>query len=277
MREAHQKTIKNKTNEEDLKRYGGEVFTSDISEYEFKTESMSKEVRDFILRYEALGTVGVAPRWIFTARVRGLLACVVCLNLPNTFSKILGEDTRKYECLIQRGASASFCHKHVGSKIIRYACNWMVNSTDKRLFLGYADPQYGERGIIYQAAGFEYLGSKWGSKILCVHPGFKNGKPFSPQSLRRTSLWRRLYKEWHGLPLPKEWLSENGFKNMSKVPEEAKREFYDYGHRIVSESRKIDVPSKGKYALVLGANRREQRHLNLMKQYKTYPYPKDFR
>lgn len=275
---AHQKIIKEKTRQEDLERYGADIFINSIDEYVLNKEPISEEIKKFVERYEWLGGVGVLPRWIFTARLRGVLACVVCMNLPNSFSKLLGPDTRKYECLIQRGASTSFCHPHMGSRLIRWACRWMVQNTEKRLFLGYADSTAGERGIIYRASGFDYLGSDFGTSIMLVHPDFNKGKPFTPQSLRRTSVWKRLYKQWYGVPLPKEFLSDNGFKNIAKVRSlpggtEAVEEFYAWGNKIVAESVKTKIPSKGKYALVLGKDRREQRVLNKMKSYKPKPYP----
>ena len=273
---AHQHIIKENTRQEDMLKYGETIFSAPISEYILQKEEASQEIRDFILQYEWLGTWSVNPRWVFTARVHNVLACVVCLNLPNAYSsKILDKNTRDMECLIQRGASTSFCHPHIGSKIIRFACNWMVNNTSRRIFLGYADSQAGEIGIIYQACSFEFLGWSFGTKFMCVHPEFKGGKPFSPQSLRRTSLWKKMYKKWHGVPLPKEYLNpKNGFKNMSKVPPDVKREFYDYGAQIIAESQKIPVSAKGKYVLVLGKNKNEQRVLNAKKIYKPKPYPK---
>lgn len=274
---CHQKLIKEKTEPEDRLLYPN-LFDRPISDYVLQKENLSPEIRDFVNKYEWMGTMGVSPRWVFTARIDGVLGCVVCLNLPNAFSKLLGDRTREWETLIQRGASTSFCHKHMGSKLIRWACKWMVNNTEKRLFTGYADPLANERGILYRACGFEFLGKNFGTKLMCVHPTFKEGKPFSPQSLRRTALWKKWYKEWHGVPLPKEWLRPNGFKDMAiveKLAPEAKKEFYDYGDKIIAESKKIRIPSKGKYVLVLGKDKREQRVLNSLKTYKTKPYPKD--
>lgn len=278
---AHQRLIKEKTFQEDMEKYGEQIFTSNINEFILQKEEVTQEIKTFCLRYEWLGSWGVNPRWIFTARIHGILAGIVCLNLPNAFSKILGEGTNELESLIQRGATASFAHKHIGSKLIRFATNWMVNNTNKRIFYGYADIGAGfETGTIYSAAGFEFLGWDFGTKFMCVHPIFKNGKPFSPQTLRRTALWKKLYKEWHGRSLPVEYINQkSGFKSMAQVDNipggtADKNQFYSYGNQIIKESKKISVATKGKYVLILGKDKREQRLLDARKKYKPKPYPK---
>ncbi len=277
---CHQKLVKEKTRQEDLEKYGPEIFDTPIRDYVFDMVPIkgNKEVKNFVIRYEWLGNLGIAPKWVFTARTpSGVLACVVCFNEPNSYSKILGDDTRRMEALIQRGASASFAHPHLGSRLIRWACRWMVKNTNKRIFYGYSDPLGGEIGTVYQACGFDYLGSDFGATKMYKHPDFKNGQPFSSQSLRRTTVWKKMYKIWHGKELPKEFLSSNGFKNMAivdKLDPLAKREFYDWGNKIIRESEEIKIPSKGKYVLVLGYDRLEQEFLNSKKTYKTKPYPK---
>lgn len=276
---AHQRLVKERTRKEDLAKYGVDIFLAELDEYTFQREEPSEEAKTFLLRYEWLASWGISPRWILTARVRGVLAGIVCINLPNAFSKILGEGTAELECLIQRGATSSFAHPHLGSKLVRWACNWMVQNTDKRIIYGYADVGAGfETGTIYQSCSFEFLGWSFGTKFMCAHPEFKNGQPFSPQSLRRTALWKRLYKEWHGRPLPKEYLNpKSGFKDMKAVERicpKDKADFYEYGNRIIAESKRIPVATKGKYVLVLGKDRREQRALNARKTYKPKPYPK---
>ena len=271
---AHQRSVKESTAPEDRARLGDEIFFADISEYTLSREEWAAEHRLFCLRYEWLGSLGNLPKWVFTARVRGELACLVCLNPPTASSKLLGLGTDKLECLIQRGASASFCHPHVGSKLIRFACTWMVKNTEKRVFYGYADPLGGEIGTIYQASGFEFLGFRFGAKKMYVHPTFKKGKPFSSQSLKRTSLWKVWHRQWFGTPMPKEWFGDSGFKRISNIPPEMVRLFYDNGRRIISESESVEVPAKGKYVLVLGADRREQKLLDSRKQYKPVLPPK---
>lgn len=47
------------------------------------------------------------PTHFFTARYKGILAGVVIMDMPNAFSKLLGEDTKQIERLISRGACVS--------------------------------------------------------------------------------------------------------------------------------------------------------------------------
>lgn len=274
---AHQKIVKDSTYHEDLDKYGPDIFCTKIDDYILAQEPFSPEIRDFVTRYEWLGTVGVTPRWCFTARVNGILAGIVCLNEPNAYSKLLGGGTHGMEALIQRGASASFAHQHLGSKLIMHALRWMVNNTSKRVFYGYSDPDGGEIGTIYQACNFDYLGSGFGAKVMYTHPRFNNGKPFTAQKLKRTSLWKKMYKVWHGVDLPKEWLSPSGFKDIKfirSVNPEAVEEFYGWGKQILRESTKVRIPLKGKYVKILGKDKRETRRLLSLAKYRPLAYPK---
>jgi hypothetical protein len=149
----------------------------------------------------------------------------------------------------------------------------MVKNTDKRAFVAYADPAAHEIGTIYQACNFEYLGTGFGVTEMLIHPAIKNGEPFSSQILRRTSVLKRWARE-NGITLDPSWIKDNGFKDMTKVPESIKRAWYNWGLKIKDQAKKIKVAPKGKYVLVLGKDRREQIVLNAMKRYKSKEYPK---
>lgn len=276
---CHQKILKENTYQEDLLKYGDSFFKRDISDYVLAVEESSYEIKAFIEKYEWMKTWGVNPRWIFTARLDGVLACVECLNVPNSYSmNLLKTDTHSLECLIQRGASASFAHKHIGSKLIMFACNWMVRNTDKRVFVAYSDQQAGEIGVIYSACGFEWLGWNFGTKFMYRNQNFKNGQLFSAQSLKRTSLLKKWYKEDFGEQIPNEVLNPiSGFKDMKKMTElqpKIKQWFYDKGNTIIADSTKIPQLPKGKWVLVLGRDKRDQRLLNSLKKYKALPKPR---
>lgn len=277
---CHQKIIKERTLKEDLALLGSDVFLAPLEDYILAKEEFSEEIVQFIKRYEWLGGVGINPRWVFTARVMGRLAGLVCLNLPNAYSKLLGEGTKDLECLIQRGASASFAHPHLGSKLIRFACRWMVHNTDKRIFYGYADISARESGTIYLSAGFTPLGYTFGGKALYVTPSWNNGRAFSPQSLRRTPVFKKWFRTTYGLPWPKEWCKPNGFKDLARIRKDTCVEgsitngqdlvwlWYRWGDAIIKSSRKIGIPPKGKFVLILGKNKKEQRELDARKTFK---------
>jgi len=270
---SHQRIIRENLFESDLKTLPFDHSSLKATDFTLSLEPMSKEITHFIKTYEWLGTTGVSPKWVFTARYNGVLGGVVLINEPNSYSKILGSNTRKYEALIQRGACASWTPKNLASRLIMHSCRWMVSNTEKRMFVAYADPSAHEIGTIYQACNFEYLGSGFGVKEMLVHPAMKKGEPFSPQTLRRTSTLKKWAKET-GITIDPSWIKENGFKDLSKIPDIIKKAWYQWGSNIKKESKKIKVNPKGKYILVLGKDKKEQAELNTFKKYQTKPYPK---
>jgi len=242
------------------------------SQFELSNEMLTPEIIEFIEKYEWLGTVGVSPKWIFTAKYRGILGGVVLINEPSAYSKILGEKTNIDEALIQRGASASWAPKNTGSRLIMFSCRWMINNTNKRAFVGYADPSGHERGIIYQACGFDYLGDKFGSNCLYRHVDFD--RDFSSQNLRRTSS----FKKWcriNKITPQKIWFKKNGFKNLQTIPLSIKNSWYAWIKKTLHESKKILIEKKMKYAKVLGKDKREKVFLQGLKTYENLPYPQN--
>jgi hypothetical protein len=259
--------------EGDLKSLPFDPSTCPIDEYTFQIETFSDEIRSFLESYEWLGSVGVSAKWCFTMRLRGVLAGLQVFNEPAAYSKVLGPDTMKMECLVQRGATVSWAHQHLGSKMLMASIRWMVQNTPKRVFIGYSDQLAGEIGIIYQSSNFKYLGHDFGINFKYKHPTYKNGKEFCAHSLRRTSVLKSWCRQ-NGITVQPSWIKPNGFKDLSVIPDPVKRGWYDWGNQIIKESTRTSVPSKGKYVLVLGRDRREQRYLNSLFTAKTYPYPK---
>lgn len=273
---CHQRLIREKHLADDLARLGENIRQIPLNEYILcYSERMQPEYREFIERYEWLGNVGNNPKWIFEARCHGELAGVVMLNEPNAYSSHLLRDinSRTMECLIQRGACASWAHQHLGSKIIRFACREMTKLTTRRVFVAYSDPRAGEIGTIYQACGFDYLGNSFGASRAYVHPSYKSGRPFSSQSLGRTSELKKFCKK-HGILWSDEWEKPNGFKDLTKIPKDIILQWRLQAKRILAESKTQKVPPKGKYILVLGKDRREQKALDKLKAYVVLPYPK---
>lgn len=240
------------------------------SDFSLNRECLTEEIREFICRYEWKGNIGESPKWVFTARYKGFLGGAVLISEPTQYSKILGEETKKFEAQINRGASSSWAPKNLSSRLIMYSCRWMIKNTDKRAFIGYADPGANERGVIYRACNFEFLGSNFGSAFECRHPEINKGS-FSPQYLRKTSTFKRWCYN-NNIPLKKEWFKSNGYKDLSTIPPEIKNKWYEWGNRIVSESEKTHLDKKSKYVLVLARTRKELRYLNSIKTYKPQPY-----
>lgn len=270
---CHQYKLRQQTLEEDLEGLDFDPQNLSPKDFILSPEPLTDEVENFIKRYEWLGTIGVNPKWVFTARYKNILCGVVMFNEPNAYSRLLGEDTPKYEALIQRGACISWSPKGLGSRLIMFGCRYLVKNTDKRCFVAYSDPDAGEIGTIYQACNFDFLGKKFGADVMYSHPEFRSGKPFSSQVLRRTSTLRWWAKR-HNITMEKDWLKENGFKNLDAIPEDIKQKWKDWQKQVISESTCEEQNKKGKYAYVLGNNKKEQKYLDSLKKYKVYPYPK---
>ena len=271
---CHQYKKKIEWYEEDIKNLSFNPDSLKATNFSLFKEAITPEIIGFIEKYEWLGTIGVIPKWCFTARYMGILGGVVLINEPTAYSKLLGEKTIVYEALIQRGATASWTPRNLGSRLIMFACRWMVHNTEKRAFICYGDPAANELGIIYQSCNFEYLGNSFGNTSLYRHPKFNNGKTFSSQALKRTSSFKKWCKE-NNIVLQKEWIKENGFKNINKIPMNIKEEWFSWIKNKLSESTKIPVDKKHKYIKVLGKDKREERFLNSQKNYKALPYPKN--
>ena len=239
-----------------------------------ETAEGKKEASDFIKRYEWLGTIGSFPTHWFEARYKGLLGGVVIMGMPNSFSKMLGEETKTLERLIARGASASWCPFNLGSKFLMWAMKWMVENTQYRLFTCYSDPQAREIGSIYQGLNFYYLGQGNGTTTRCVNP-YNPNVIISDRAFRARSMYKRYAKD-----LGIEWQSNwNNDQRMlwENIPDDVERKLRDYSKEMYQKSVKIKFPNKHKYAFVLGRNRSETKALRRKFEAlnKTYDYPKE--
>lgn len=240
------------------------------SDFILQPEKMSEEIKEFIERYEWLGTIGFNVKWSFTARYQGVLSGVVLISEPSSYSTMLGEHTPTYEALIQRGATVSWAPRNLGSRLIMFSCKWLVKNTSKRLFVGYADPEANERGTIYRACNFDYIGNNFGDAYSYTHPSIHH--TFSSRYLRRTSTFKVWCKK-NNVELKQEWFKENQFKDLSKIPDDVKIKWYSWGRQILKESTKQRVAKKSKYAILIGKNKADLKNLKLLVNYKILPYP----
>jgi hypothetical protein len=260
---CHQKLRRDATELED--RAVGFNFNLRPNDFTLCAEPLSPEHRKFIERYEWLGTMGFGNRWAFTARHEGKLAGVVIIGTPNMPGKY-----KQYEALIQRGAAASWAPKNLNSKLVMFACNWMAQNTEKRLFVCYSDSEAGEIGTIYQACNFLYLGNKFGRKEGLKLPG---GKIVTARQFTRTSFMKKWAKEL-GIKFEKNWLKPNGFQDKNSYPPEVREKLIARAREEIAKYPVVEVPPKGKYALILGRDKRELRALQKEIVLKSYPYPK---
>lgn len=272
-----QYNIRLKNLESDLKECNlleSDINKLKVSDFELNFEEKSKvynEVKNFIEKHEWLGKMSLYPTHIFTARYKGILAGVVIMDMPNAFSKILGEDTKKLERLISRGACISWSPKNLASSLIMYSIKWMVKNTVYRLFTAYSDPEANEIGTIYQACNFYYLGSNFGAGYKYK---IRENKWVSDRYFRSRSVYKKLALENNI-----EWKPEyqTGDKvNFDLMPSNISKQIKDLSKELQNSCEKIKNQSKGKYAYILGVNKTETKKLKsiFLKNNKIIKYPK---
>lgn len=266
---CHQHKRKRDTYLEDLENKM--PIDSQIDDFDFALEQFTDEHRAFVEKYEWLGTIGYAPKWIFTARCNDILGGVVIITEPNAYTN--KEKGNSLEAQITRGATASWTPKNLGSKLIMFSCNWMVKNTTKRLFFGYSDHSAGEIGTIYQACNFMYLGSFFGAKVRYK---LQNGKLVTSRYFRKTSTFRRYAKELN-IEWQKEWTKTNKYMDKNAIPQDIFAILVQKGRVEQQKCEQIVESPKGKYVLILGKNKKDKKIIEAI--YipifgKSVPYPK---
>ena len=281
--------IRLRNREEDLKAAGltEEVAkTLRVSDFIFRpivSEADKAEAVEFIKRHEWLGTLSQYTTHWFGAYYhdpnqglvgKDILAGVCLMNLPNAFSKLLGEDTRKVERLISRGACVSWSPKNLASSFLMWCCGWMVKNSPYRLFTAYSDPTAKELGTIYQACNFYYLGNDSGTTTRYINP--YTGKVVSDRFFRVRSAYKKYAKEL-GIEWEKDWNNDQRML-WENIPDSVEKQLREHSKKKQQGATKITMPSKHKYAFVLGATKAETKKLR--REFETRnadiikPYPK---
>ncbi len=247
-----------------------------VGDFEFRNVTSKedrKEIKLFILRHEWLGTLAQFPTQWFGCYHKGILAGVMLFNVPNAFSKLLGENTKDLERLISRGACISWSPKNLASSFLMWCINWMVDNTQWRMFTAYADPTAKEIGTIYQACNFYYLGQKAGTTKRYINP--YSGKMVSDRYFRQKTAYRKFAKEM-GIEWDMSWHHNTGM-NWHNIPDEIEKKLREFSKEKQKKSKCIEFPNKHKYVYVLGVYKRETKRLRRVfeERNKTYPYPKD--
>ena len=149
----------------------------------------------------------------------------------------------------------------------------MVDNTQWRLFTAYSDPTAKELGTIYQACNFYYMGQTAGTTTRYINP--YTGKVVSDRYFRQKTAYRKFAKELN-IEWQKDWVHATGM-NWDKMPKEIEKQLKDYSKYKQTVCEKISMPSKHKYAYVLGKDKKETKHLRKIyeERNKIYPYPKE--
>jgi len=263
--------------EEDLEKSGltkNQVANLRVGNFEMRFEDKKlvwHDAKQFIERHEWLGKMGLYPTHIFTARYKGILAGVLSFDMPNAFSKMLGEETKKMERLIGRGACISWSPKNLGSAMIGCAIKEIVKITPYRLFTAYSDVEAKELGTIYQACNFYYLGQKSGAGYQYK---IREDKWVSDRYFRSRSVYKRIAKS-DGIVWQNEW--QKGDKVFfDLMPNEIALRIKQLSKEYQNSCEKRKLIPKHKYAYILGSNKKETKKLKKLfeERNKIYDYPK---
>jgi len=270
--------IRIKNRQEDLNMCGfSEEYVNNlrVKDFDFKCVTDKQEQREmssFIQRHEWLGTISLYATHWFACYHKDILAGVIIMSMPNAFSKVLGEDTKKYERLISRGACISWSPKNLASSFVMYAIKYMVKNTQYRLFTAYSDPSAKELGTIYQACNFKYLGQFSGSKYMYINP--YTGKLVSDRFFRVRSAYKKYAIELN-IDWKRDWNKDSKIL-WENMPDDIEQLLRKHSKEKQLSSKKIKVPSKHKYAMVLGKDKPETKLLKRLfrDNTKEYEYPK---
>lgn len=212
---------------------------------------------DFIKRHEWLGTIPLYATHWFGCFHGGEMAGVVIMSVPNAFSSYLGEETKKLERLISRGACVSWSPKNLASSFVNWCMKWMVKHTEFRLFTAYSDPKANEIGTIYQACNFFYLGQASGTKKAFINP--YTGKIVSDRFFRMRSAYKK-YAEELNISWKHDWC-EGDRVHWQNIPDDVEQQLRNFSKKKMQECETVDVEPKHKYAYVLGKGKKETKRL----------------
>jgi len=253
-----------------------EINNLKISDFNFKIvvdKDKQKEMKTFIEKHEWLGNLSQYTTHWFGAYYKNILSGVILFNVPNAFSKLLGENTKNLERLISRGACISWSPKNLASALLMFSIKYMVKNTQYRLFSAYADPTAKELGTIYQACNFYYLGKKYGTTKRYINP--YTGKLVSDRYFRQKTAYKK-YAQELGIKWEKNWQYKTGI-NWDNIPDDIEKQLRYFAKNKQKTSDSFDFPSKHKYVYVLGKNKTETKQLRklFLKRNKIYKYPKN--
>jgi len=268
--------LKNRLDDLDIAGFT-EAYAKGLTVDDFVFRIIVKDQRpaavDFIKRHEWLGNLSQFTTHWFGAYHDGKLAGVILFNMPNAFSKLLGEDTRKKERLISRGACVSWSPQNLASAFLTWCIHYMVKTTDYRLFTAYSDPTAKELGTIYQACNFYYLGNKSGTTTRYINP--YTGKVVSDRFFRVRSAYKKYAKEM-GITWLAEWNNDQRML-WENIPDDIEKKLRDFSKFRQLNAKKFSMAPKHKYAYVLGIDKKETKSLRtlFLSRNKIYPYPKE--
>jgi hypothetical protein len=145
--------------------------------------------RRLIERYEYLGNVGKARHFVGLVAPGGELHGVAAFG-HGPRGQIEGIIGSPALCL-ERGACVHYAPRNSASFLIAHACRLMFEISGVAIYFAYTDPEAGEYGAVYKAAGWVYLGqglngakTQRSQRIYVLQPGRDPGDPTAWQTCR---------------------------------------------------------------------------------------------
>ena len=140
--------------------------------------------------HEKLGSACRSPLAYYGLRIDGqLMGCVCFAHGPSPLMRnVCGIDYRHRVVCLMRGCTVPGAPRNSGSYLVRHACEAAAVDFGWGVFYGYADPVFSsENGLLYRAAGWEYIGQGLGRR-----PGKRHLNWRSPDGKLITSFNRKL-------------------------------------------------------------------------------------
>jgi hypothetical protein len=200
------------------------------------------EAKALIVRYEWLRSMPTGTRACYGLRTpNGELAGAVVFALgpaPES-ADLCGPEHRDRTICLARGACVHWAHQHAASFLVTRACRLAHTEFGWKVFYAYSDPVADERGVIYRACNWLYLGTGVGRSKNRGRLRFFNRREGCWRSERVLRKRKLALAELRSHP---EWIAEW-------------------------------TPDKGRFVWFEGA-RREKRELRQALKYAPQPYPK---
>ena len=252
--------------EDDVKDLRVSDFTFEpivVDDYTYKTKC--KGVKSFIERHEWMGTMPTRPTHRFTMSYKGVLAGVVVMATPNSFStKIFGKENKDLEKLISRGACISWSPKNLASHLIMRSITWMIKNTSFRIFTAYSDEDEArEIGQIYQACNFMYLGKKFGTKAQYLDPKSTTQRWVDDRTFRKMGKFKSYAKDL-GILWDDTWNTKSKI-HWGNMPSGVEDTLRQASKDRINSCLKREVPPKHKYVYIAGQPKERKKLRKLLK------------
>ena len=139
-----------------------------------RVEEISREdAESLIVRYEWLGTVGRGIEAFYGLRLHGeLVGACAFGRMGGQVGNICGPELAEQTVCLHRGCCTYFAPDLAASFLISHACRQARLDHKWRIYFAYSDAAAGERGVVYKAAGWFFLGQDLGRAKGSFHVDF---------------------------------------------------------------------------------------------------------